>query len=143
MAGQCAAAVRRTGRRGRITAASVRDAYAAWTTIAPGEKMSSVHVVCIHPFIGALYFSIISHHTYPQNNSPQPFSPLFLWLWWIRINNCVGELNQKYFIQFLFYTGEYLQYVYINAAVMLQPFVILGQIAVSFCSPVLFLFKMC
>lgn len=23
-----------------------------------------------------------------------------------RINNCIGELNQKYFIQFLFYTGK-------------------------------------
>ena len=24
-----------------------------------------------------------------------------------RINNCVGELNQKYFLQFLFYVGMY------------------------------------
>lgn len=58
MGGQCVAAVKRTGRPERITAASVRDASAAWTTTVPGEKMSFVHVVCIHPLIGALYLSI-------------------------------------------------------------------------------------
>lgn len=101
--------------------------------------------LCIDPLSGAQCFSIISHRLSSNVNSTQPCSPLFVCRWWLRINNCVGELNQKYFIQFLFYTGEYFQYVHINAALILQPCVILGLSELQ-SLPVLqsfLLFKMC
>lgn len=58
--------------------------------------------------------------------SPNLVPVCFSCFFWIRINNCVGELNQKYFIQFLFYTGEYMQYVHINTAVIVQAFIVVG-----------------
>lgn len=90
-------------------------------------RRSHLSMSCV--FIPSLVLYIcpfFSHQMSSSINLSQPCPCWFLWLLWIRINNCVGELNQKYFIQFLFYTGEYMQHIQINAAVILQPFVVVG-----------------
>lgn len=95
-AGRCAVAAKPTDPPERITAVSARGAYGAWTTTVPGENApSSVR----RPATPHLY-SLILHLQHLLICG-------FLMCVIFRINNCVGELNQKYFIQFLFYTGEH------------------------------------
>ena len=100
-AGRCATAVKPTDLPERTTAASVRGAYAAWTITVHGEETPS-NLCFMFPLhhqvsLSCPLYSLVSF------NFLSPVS--FIWVF--RINNCVGELNQKYFIQFLFYTGEW------------------------------------
>lgn len=63
MAGRCAAAVKLTDRQERITAVSVRGAYAAWTTTVPGEKTSYIHASPFSnffPYINLLLCGLMS-----------------------------------------------------------------------------------
>ena len=80
--GKCVGGVRRTDRLELITAAYASAAFARWTTTAPGMVLSNV-----------LNFG-------PENVS------ISNELTSCRINNCVGEANHKFFLQFLFYTGK-------------------------------------
>lgn len=106
--GPCAAAVKPTDLPERITAVSVRGVYAAWTTTVPGEENPTIHPSALLPPL--LPLRLAFHHSSPFFlKSSSASSHLFRILCVFRINNCVGELNQKYFIQFLFYTGEYVQ----------------------------------
>lgn len=103
--GRCVTAVRHTDRLAPTTAASATAACAAWTTTAPGRHLRHGPVPGHEGLCHGLFQSLGTGECSERGpGTARHPSPVCLSIH--RINNCVGELNQKYFIQFLFYAGE-------------------------------------
>lgn len=91
-AGQCVVVVKLIDHLVHITAKYVSGASDVWITTARGQSVFLSDCLFTNLSVSIQFFcwSIQINH-----------------LLIFRISNCVGELNQKYFIQFLFYTGKF------------------------------------